>query len=339
MSGSKKATMIDKYSHRERVRMIMAGEKPDRFAASVWRHFYHRETSAENLSEAMLDFQKKYDWDFMKINPRASYHVEDWGNRMEWSTNEFEKHRKVEFAVKKIDDWDKIDILPTESPILSEHLRAVELIKKKSDRELPLFMTIFNPIGIARYLVGDKNKLLEHMAEAPDKVSGALERITVTFEKFAAETRQAGADGLFYATLEWASSDLMTCEHYENLVRPLDIRIIEAAGDDALNILHVCGSNNYLRRLSDYPVHLINWEANDPTNINLDDAFDFMGDKTVVAGLDDRGWLHYSKSREIAHEISRLKEKMSGKKFIFGPGCAVDPHIPAENLMTVRENL
>ncbi len=76
---------MTKLSHRERIQMILAGQKPDRFAVSFWRHFFHKESTAEGLAEAMVGFQKQFDWDFMKINPRADYHIEDWGFRQEYS--------------------------------------------------------------------------------------------------------------------------------------------------------------------------------------------------------------------------------------------------------------
>ena len=77
--------------------MIFAGEKPDRFAASFWRHFFHKEHHAEGTAEAMLDFQERFDWDFMKINPRADYHVEGWGLKQEWSPRRIQKTHQVQF--------------------------------------------------------------------------------------------------------------------------------------------------------------------------------------------------------------------------------------------------
>jgi uroporphyrinogen decarboxylase len=331
--------MSDKYSHRERIQKIMAGEKPDRFGASNWRHFYHKESTAEGLAEAMLAFQKRFDWDFMKINPRAGYHAEDWGNTYKWSHDEFTKHDKTGFAVNSADDWDKIDVLPAGTPVLTDHLKAIELIKKSSDPELPLMMTVFNPIGIARYLCGSIPKMVEYINNVPDNVHHALENITVTFERYVTEIRDAGADGIFYATLEWASSDLLTYEQYEKFGRQYDLRILKASGDDSLNILHVCGSNNYLKQLSDYPVRLINWDACDPTNVNIDTCFDFLGDKTAIGGLDHKGWLWYGTPEEVATEVGKIKERMSGKRFIFGPGCSIDAHIPFANLDAVRKNL
>ncbi len=331
--------MPDRYSHRERLNMILSGEKPDRFAASVWRHFYHRETTTENLAAAMIEFQNRFDWDFMKINPRASYHMEDWGLKLEWSTDEFEKQTKIEFPVNEISDWDKINVLPPTAPVLAEHLKAIALIKKAFPRELPLFMTVFNPLGIARYLVGSADKLKGHLQADEKHVLAALENITQTFEKYAAEIRNAGADGLFYATLEWASSDMISYEQYARWCRPLDLRIIKAAGDDAVNMLHVCAGNNYLKELADYPVQMVNWDDAHPTNVNLDNSFRDIGDKTAVAGLDYTGWLWHATPGEIANEISKIKERMNGKRFIFGPGCAIDPHISFENLQAVKNCL
>jgi uroporphyrinogen decarboxylase len=274
--------MKDKYSHRERIEMIMAGETPDRFAASIWRHFFHLELSAENLAKAMLDYQDKYDWDFMKINPRASYHVEDWGCTLEWSDDESQRHRHIDYAVKGADDWLTLEVLSPESPVLAEHLMAIKRIKEKCDPELPLFMTVFTPLSIAHRLVGDENKMVEFIGQSSEDVLKGLETITRTFEKYAAEIRNAGADGLFFATTAWASSDLVLREQYDKFGRPFDLRILKAAGDDALNILHVCASNNYLMELLDYPAPLVNWDCSDPTNIPLDKSYAMIGDKTVL---------------------------------------------------------
>lgn len=329
----------DKYSHRERIELIAAGETPDRAAASIWRHFFHREATVDGLVEAMLSFQKEFDWDFMKINPRATFHVEDWGVKLDWSTDEFVKHKYTEFTIKELSDWDKIEVLPMEAPVLADHLKAISLIKKASDPELPLLMTIFNPLGIARYMSGSKEKILEHLKQDPERVKRALENITVTFENFVKESRNAGADGMFYATLEWASADAIPYARYNELCRPLDLRILNASGEDAMNILHVCAGNNYLKELTDYPVRFINWEAADPTNMNLDEAIEYFDGKVAVGGVDHKGWLWHSAPEEVGYEIKRMKERMTGKKFIFGSGCTIDARVPFENLRAVRENL
>ncbi len=334
-------TLKEKYSHRERLELILAGQKPDRFAASFWRHFFHRENNAEGTAEAMLEFQERFDWDFMKINPRADYHIEDWGLKQVWSRNEFEKHTKTSFPVNSPADWLKISPLPMTAPALSEHLRVVSLIRKSSPRDFPLLMTVFTPISIAGRMVKDHQMLVDDIHNHPDQVHSALQAITDTFARYVVELRNAGADGIFYATTHWASSDLLTWKEYETFGVPYDLRVIQGLDSAALNLLHVCASNNYLRELSrlDYRAALINWDTADPTNLPLDRSYDLFADKTVVGGVDYRGWLINSQPDEISTLITELKRRSDPSRLIIGPGCSIEPTTPMENLQAIRDAL
>jgi uroporphyrinogen decarboxylase len=330
--------MKERLSHRERIETIINGGIPDHPAISIWRHFYHLESKAEGLARAMIDFQNNYNWDFMKINPRASYHVEDWGNKLEWSNNEFQKHRKTYFSIQKIEDWEKIEPLSFKAPVLSEHLKAISLIRKQFDRNLPIMMTVFNPISIAADLLPHAKILLEHLHINPKRVLQAMENITQTFEKYVIECFNAGADGIFFATTEFASNDMMPYSQYAEFARPYDLRILKAA-NSGMNILHVCGSNNFLNELSDYPVKFLNWDSSDPTNINLDKALKIFHDKTIIGGIDHNGWLIHSTPQEISSQMSYLAEQYSNQKIIFGPGCAIDPKVATENLAALKSRI
>jgi uroporphyrinogen decarboxylase len=331
----------EKYSHRERVQMILTGEQPDRFAASFWRHFFHMEHHAEGTAEAMLAFQREFDWDFMKINPRADYHVEDWGLKQEWSHDEFRKHRKSNYPVTVAEDWLKIKPLPTSAPVLAEHLNVVSLIHRKAGRELPILMTVFTPLAIAGRMVEKRETLVEHLRKTPELVETGLRAITETFRRFVSELRNAGADGLFFATTQWASSDTITWDEYRRFGVPYDLEIIRAAEADALNILHICCSNNYLRELSQqaYNTRLYNWDANDPTNLPLDKAGSILRDKVMIGGIDHNGWLLHSEPDEIRYKIDEIKERFEPNRLILGPGCSIPPEISFANLHAVRERL
>lgn len=333
--------MAEKYSHRERLQMIIAGEKPDRYAASFWRHFFHMEHHAEGTTEAMLGFQKEFDWDFMKINPRADYHIEDWGLKQTWSHNEFEKHKKSCFPVVRIEDWANIKPLPATAPVLAEHLRVVSMIRKQSDRELPILMTLFTPLAIAGRMVEERETLVEHLRTAPELVEAGLRAITDTFTAFTSELRNAGADGLFFATTQWASSDTITWEEYQRFGLPYDLEIIKAAESDAINLLHVCCSNNYLTELAeiDYNAPLINWDADDPTDLPLDKADVVLNNRVMVGGVDRNGWLLQSEPDEIGYKIDELKKRFDPTRLIIGPGCSVPPEVSFDNFRAIREKL
>ena len=61
--------MSDQMSHRERVMAALRDEEVDRPPVSMWRHFFDDEVTAEGMAQAMLAFQQRFDWDFMKVNP------------------------------------------------------------------------------------------------------------------------------------------------------------------------------------------------------------------------------------------------------------------------------
>lgn len=328
-------------SHRERISAIVRGERPDRYAASFWRHFFHRESSAEGLAGAMVDFQRQFDWDFMKINPRADYHIEDWGFRHEFSTSEFVKHRKTSFPVRSIEDWAKINPLPTTSPALAEHLLAIRLIRKAVGPGLPILMTVFTPLAIAGRMVADKQLLADHLRSDPTRVLQAVAAITATYKRFVVECRNAGADGIFYATTAWASEEMLTWAEYEKFALPFDFDVMSDLDSEALNLFHVCGSHNMLKKLSvyDYRASMYNWDDADPTNPTLQSGHGLLPGKALVGGVDYRGWLVRSDAAEMDFLIDQLKQRHDPSTLIIGPGCAIDPATPAANLKAIRERL
>jgi uroporphyrinogen decarboxylase len=332
---------VDKYSHRERLETILAGDKPDRFAASFWRHFYHKEHYAEGTAEAMLSFQKRFDWDFIKINPRAEYHNEGWGLKLEWSRDEFTKHQKTAFPVAGVDDWDRIDPLKLSTPVLAEHLKVVSLVRKGVGKDVPILMTVFTPLAVAGRMMSEQKDLVEHLHQKPQKVEQALQAITQTFKEFVTELRNAGADGIFFATTQWASSDMLTWDEYQRFGVPYDLEVIKASGEDAISLLHVCSSNNFLKELAqiDYHCQLYNWDSDHPTNLPLDKAYDLLKGKTIVGGVDRRGWLLKSTSKEVGFQIEKIKQKHDSARLVIGPGCSIPPEVPMENLQAIRDRL
>ena len=70
------------WSKKERLEAVLNGEKADRVPVSAWRHFLEDEHSgAERFANKMLDFQNTYDWDYIKLQPRASSFCEAWGQK------------------------------------------------------------------------------------------------------------------------------------------------------------------------------------------------------------------------------------------------------------------
>ena len=135
--------MPDHMTHWERVRAALEGDEVDRPPVSMWRHFYGQEASAQGLAEAMLAFQHQFDWDFMKVNARASYHAEDWGVKLRFSESDSRGHQPVDWPVKQAKDWEAIQPLAIHRGVLGEQLEALRLIAEGLDGQAPFVMTVF----------------------------------------------------------------------------------------------------------------------------------------------------------------------------------------------------
>ena len=133
---------------------------------------------------------------------------------------------------------------------------------------------------------------------------------------------------------------MISWEEYQQFGVPYDLEVIEASGDDALNLFHVCSSNNFLKQLSelDYKSQLYNWDSEDPTNSPIDKSFDILPGKTIVGGIDQQGWLLHSSAYEIEMQMQRLKQKYDSSRRIIGPGCSNDPATPNKNLEAIQGN-
>ncbi len=322
---------------KDRIDALLAGRQPDRMPVAAWRHFYHMEYSPELFVSATVGFQRKFNWDFVKINPRASYHIEGWGAQYVPPKNPLDKPQRLSFPVGLPSDWEKIEELPLGSGVLAAELLTISQISKKLGKSVYKFMTVFSPLSIAGDLVGTEAQLVRDMQESPLLVQEALEEITKTFVRFSVDCLNAGVNGIFFATTEWASKNTLTEEDYRKFGRPYDLEVIEAVrGVGGKVILHVCEPNNMLSLFTDYPVDMVNWAASDRSNANLSEGYNLFK-KPVIGGIDHTSSLLLGRKEALVGAVRPALTLLKNLPAVFGPECALPPAMPEENLMALRQ--
>lgn len=319
---------------RERVDSALRGESVDRPPVSFWGHFYHRESSARDLVDATLEFQKHHRWDWVKLNPRKHYHVEPWGVRYRYSGVVNEKPVLESWPIHEPEDWDVTRTLPNRDAF-DEQIEAVRLMKRGLPRDVPLIETVFTPLAVLGEMVETPAVLKRHLASHPDRVRAALEAVTSVYEGFVREILAAGADGLFFATVDWASRDWMSSDEYRSWARPYDLRILKAAAGAPMNVLHVCKSRNLLLDLSDYPVAAFSWAATDPTNASFADAIPRLS-AAVMGGISQDDSLQKPTPEAALEELRQGLDQTGGKRWLVAPGCSIPPTTPASHLEAIR---
>jgi uroporphyrinogen decarboxylase len=319
-------------SKRERVFAALNGEEVDRVPVSAWWHDFAREWSAKDLAETTLEQYRKYDWDFVKVNPRASYFGEAFGAK--YAQREGRQPDVVEPGVSSPDHLRQIKVQNGTSGVWAEQLEALRLIDEGLDGEAPFIQTIFSPLATVSRTTGSTKYVQRLMREDPDDLVAALEAVTETLAAYAQASLDAGAAGIFFATVEWGSADVISIEDYNRFCRPFDLRVLHAANGAAVNVFHVCRAHNHLRRLLDYPVAAFHWATHQDGNPSLSDIASTT-DRALMGGVSHEATLTSGQPDEVSREARDAVRQMKGRRFLLAPGCSADPETPEANLLAL----
>src|SRR2546421_8262672 len=134
-------------NHKQRLRAALAGQPVDRIPYAMWWHDFGREWSAEGLADATVENYRKYGWDLVKLNPRATYYAEAWGSRYEATGSS--PPRLLSHALQRIDELAELpDVDPTRG-VFAEQLDALRRVVAAIGSEVDIIQTVFNPLTIA----------------------------------------------------------------------------------------------------------------------------------------------------------------------------------------------
>lgn len=335
--GIQKGFFVNK---KERVDAALRGDLVDRVPASMWGHDFMREWNAQALAEAMVENFTRYDWDYMKVNPRACYHVEGWGVKVRPSGEKYKAPIIEDTPIKSASDWKRLRPLEPDQGALGEQLHALELINHSIGYDAYFVQTIFCPLGVAKYLVGNKNEPVQQtIREDRAAMHAALRTITETFITYAIACMEEGASGIFYATNGWASEGLLSADQYREFGEQYDLEFLDAIKSRSkFNILHNCGSHIYFDLLEAYPVQAINWAATLEGNPDLS-AGKLRSNKAIMGGISEKTTLKAGTPDQVRGEVEQALELTGGRHFLLAPGCSIPPETPVKNLEAIRAAL
>jgi uroporphyrinogen decarboxylase len=314
---------------RERVREALAGQPVDRVPYALWGHDYLREWSPEDLVAATMDAYRAGDWDFIKLNPRWTYFPEAWGNTYERPTEQ-RTPRLTSSIVQSAADLARITPLDPRASVFGEHLRALRMVIEAAG-DVDVVHTVFSPLAVAGQICGPETRFKEIATDDPAAAHAALEAVTETLAGYAKAAIDAGASGIFFAPLTWASHDTCDDAFYAEFGRPYDLRVLAAVEGAPVNILHVCRNHNMLLSLLDYPVAAFNWADRGEGNPSLRDVR-ARTPKAIMGGIDHTR-LHEMSAAEVREQAEDAVAV--GRGVFLTAGCSIRPETPAANRAAV----
>ncbi|WP_410207327.1 uroporphyrinogen decarboxylase family protein [Fusobacterium sp.] len=336
-------------SKRERLNKVLEGKLADRPPVTAYRHFPKEERKPEELANIMLDWQNKYDWDFIKIHPSAVFMQEVYGDIFEWETYVEEIFPK---KIKKATNNDDLSIFVKKdmnNSVLKDHVEVVKLIKNGLTEDVPIFHTLFTPLTVItnmfecpfvrRHFPADRkeNKIFDIIKNRKEELLKALNNITDTYIEYWKAMRKAGADGLFYAGIAWAREDYMTYEEWEEFVKQFDIKFLnEVKKDGGKIIYHTCGMTSNPQRFIDYPIDILHWDQG-AGNPSIKELAKPLGKIIPMGGVDEMIFGN-NKEKEIAKQTIAAVTENKDIPFILAPYCSVSIYSTEKELRAFRDN-
>ena len=338
------------WTKKERFEAVLNHELADRPPVSAWRHFTENEHSGADLFvETMLKWQNTYDWDYVKLQPRASYYEEAWGGQFDYNDYEGVLPKVVKGPIGGVADLEKITVLPGDQGVFAEQIEVIQKMKAGLNEDIPMFQTMMcptsvlqklcavNPIG--RYRAASRDDLMMTlMHEQPELIHKTLQNITDTMADYSKHLiEDAGLYGVFYGATGLSRSTYLTKEEWEEFVKPYDLQMMEALKPCKI-MVHACGLEVNPEYFAHYPIDILHWPESATGNPKLDTAPQWL-DKSItpMGGCDERLFGQH-KAEEIAALTRNTLKRMKDIPFVLAPDCSLATNTYDEELRAFIES-
>lgn len=312
-------------NNKERVMCVVQGKKPDRTPTSFSCHFPQDVARGQAAVDAHLNFFNDSCVDILKVMNENQLR----GNKVMQEANDF-----AQLALGK----EGADGIERQVQLVSDLAQAL-------NGKALLQVTIHGPMVSVHHMSSRQGFFLQNMdfyrkciTDDPKAFKMAVEMAATHLCTLVKKCLKAGADGIYFAALG-AQKKFLTDEEYDELVKPYDLMVLDAAKDvKGFNVLHICGQGLAINRFKDYPVQAVNWEfgANNP---GLQDAFKIFGKNCILLGGLDKhaGVLIDGTDEEIEKEVHDLLKNAQAKRLIVSAGCTLPTDISCARLCAVAK--
>jgi uroporphyrinogen decarboxylase len=322
-------------THRKRIEDCLTGNIPDRPPIALWRHFPVDDQTPQSLAKATLNYQKTFDFDFVKLTPASSFCLKDWGAKDEWHGATEGTRDYTHRVVNHPEDWLSLNILDPYKGYLGEQLECLKLVNSGLDGNTPVIQTVFSPLSQAKNLVGSETILI-HLRRYPEALHAGLKIISETTRLFVEAVVKSGTAGIFYA-VQHAQYGLLSPQEYKLFGMKYDLDVLEPTKQLWFNMLHLHGREPMFTKFVDYPVQVINWHDREtPPSLGVG-LKEFSG--VVCGGLRRIETMVLGDPEKVINEAQDAIQETEGTRFILGTGCVVPIIAPFGNIMAARRSV
>ncbi len=304
----------------------IARKPTPRIPIALWRHWPAEDHVAEDLAQATLDFQQRYDFDFIKLTPSQVFVAEDAGLKGVYDGNPEGDLIKGAAPITSLEQWEALRPQAIQQGALGRQLRCLRLVIAGAG-ETPVIQTIFNPLTVAACLAGERATIWRR--RHPEIFQRGFAALIETWHSFVDAVINAGAVGVFFSTAD-ATYQRMSEEEYMRWGRPSDLEVLSAARAGWFNVLHIHGEELMFKLVADYPVQVLNWDDR-RAGPSLREGQSLVS-KAVAGGIAQWGALLQGSVEEVRAQVADGIAQTGGVGYIAAPGCVMPIPAPERNI-------
>lgn len=296
-----------------------------RAARALWRHFPYDDFDTGRFVAATVAFHQTFAFDLVKITPRSSFCLRDYGARDEFRGDPLGRPHYLDAVVTHPIDWCRLAPRDPRRGFLGQQLDCVAGIAAALGRRTPIVQTIFSPVTQAKYLC----RLPQLEAQWRSARSELLHGLAVLAESTLrfVEAIAPFVDGIFYVVGE-AGEPALEELVYSTRMRAIDNEILRLRPFTA-NVLHAHGAVRNLRPFADYPIATLHWDES-ASAIPLEEGKRFFPGQ-VSGGLDWPldGW---PSDAELLRRCAEVSERVGPERLLLGSACVIPFASHAESI-------
>ena len=310
---------------RERLRAVLAGRPADRVPRALWLHHPQADFDRAAFVAATLAFHRRHVLDLMKIGPRSSYPVRDYGARDEFAGDYLGRARYLNQVIREPDDWLALRPLDPRAGWLGQTGACVRDQCAHADPALTKILTIFSPMTQAKNLAGAAT-LMAHWRAAPGKLRAGLETLARSTIAFVRSLADQLLDGLFFAIQECGLADIQP--DYLQLAGDLHCAVLNAVRYP-FNVLHLHGAVVDFDRFARYPVSVLHWDEREAGLTLAEGRARFHG--LVSGGVDwpADGW---TDDESVRLAVRAAIERNGPERLLLSAGCVIPYRAAPEHI-------
>jgi uroporphyrinogen decarboxylase len=298
------------------IQNCLDGEAIEHIPRALWRHFPHEEYDTEKFIAAVVKFHQDYPQDLIKITPRSSFIIRDFGIFDEFIENKLGVPTYLNKIVHNPEDWYKLTPRDPQQGYLKQQADCLEQIVTRLNPKVPVIHTIFSPISQGKNLCG-LTSLIDHWQNHHRALMYGLEVLAESTRQFI-KTIEPWIDGLFYVIQECGVNEL-TRPSYINSCRHLDEFILSSC-EKQIHMLHLHGKIVDFKNYCSYPVTFLHWDEQ-ASGISLAEGKDYFPG-IVSGGLSwpVEGWSDVNQLRKVSQEAV---ERIGRDRLLLSAGCVI----------------